>query len=140
VLDWLFVESVFLLVWEELIFHRLFAIHAGAHTDYLVGWGEELASHGRSEGLAAWRVEVLRDLPSTVEFQALASLGILLAMLLRPLFRVTPGEWAFSVRRSPLPPPPGGISRKLWRATGGLAAWFGFHCLCAILSMLLDPP
>ncbi len=140
--DWLAAWSILAcVVWEELILRRLLSIHPGAHADYLVGWGEELARHARESGLFPWRQAVAANLPWAVETVAVGALAAFSALLLHRMLRVTPGEWMFSVRRPPHARPTDGFFRKILRAAVGLAAFAGCAVAWGVLDVfLLNPP
>jgi hypothetical protein len=134
----LFVVSCVL--WDELVLHGLFGLSSGAWTDHQVGRSEALYKIGQQHGLAEWQADLLSCLPELLEFIGVMTLSVLLVLWFRRLLRTTPGEWSFSVRRPPLPPPAGGFLRRFFRVAAGFAALVGAVILWGILELwVLDP-
>ena len=134
----LFVVSC--VVWDELVLHGLFGFTSGAWTDHQVGRSEALYKIGQQRGMAEWQAELLSCVPELLEFVGVVTLSVLLVHWFRRLVSTTPGEWAFSVRRAPLPSPAGGVSRRVLRVAAGFAALVGVVILWLILELwVLDP-
>ena len=131
---------VFCVVWDELVLHGLFGFTSGAWTDHQVGRSEALYKLGKQHALGEWQADLLSCLPELLEFVGVMALSVLLVRWFRRLLRTTPGEWAFSVRRPPLPPPVGGVLRRILRVAAGFFALVGVVILWIILELwVLDP-
>lgn len=134
----LFVVSC--VVWDEMVLHGLFGYTSGAWTDHQVGRSEALYKIGQQRGLAEWQADILSCVPELLEFIGVMTLSVLLVRWFRRLVRTTLGEWAFSVRRAPLPPPVGGFLLRFGRVAAGFAALVGVVILWGILELwVLDP-
>ena len=132
--------AVSCVLWDELVLHGLFGYTSGAWTDHQVGRSEALYKLGQQRGLAEWQADLLSCVPELLEFIGVMTITLLLVHWFRRLVRTTPGEWAFSVRRVPLPPPAGGVGRRLLRIAAGFGALLGVVILWLILEMwVLDP-
>lgn len=127
-------------VWDEWVLHRLFGCGTGAWLDYHAAWMESIYKHCKQQNVAEWKADVLSCLPDLLEYSILWILSALLVHWGRRLLGTTPGEWTFSVRRPPLPPPAGGLWRRLLRAAAGIAALLAVLVLWALLDLqVLDP-
>lgn len=127
-------------LWDELVLHGLFGFSSGAWTDHQVGRSEALYKLGKQHALAEWQADLLSCVPELLEFIGVMTLSVLLVRWFRRLLRTTPGEWAFSVRRAPIPPPAGGFRRRVSRIAAGFVALVGIVILWGILELwVLDP-
>lgn len=127
-------------IWDALVLDCLFGCSSGAWTDYQVARSEALCKFGRQRALSEWQTDLLSCLPELLECIVLVALSLLLVRWFRRFVRTTPGEWTFSVRRDPSPPPAGGFPRRVCRAVAGLAAFIAVVILWTLLEMyVLDP-
>lgn len=127
-------------VWDTLVLGGLLGYSSGAWADQMVSWDVALSRYGEQRGFADWLPGLLGCLPWLLELGFLLAVAALLVRLLRRFARVTPGEWAFSVRRAPSPPPAGGFVRGFLRAAGGIAAFAAVLFLWSLLDLfVLDP-
>ena len=124
--------------WDELFLHRYLGLSPSAWMNHQICWGCELVRYGAKEGLASWRLDILEELPFGLEALALSAGAFLFARVLRRLLRVTPGEWTFSLRRPPSPPPR--LPARLLRIAAGLAALAAVAVLWSLADILwLNP-
>ncbi len=128
------------IVWNTLVLQGLLGFSGGAWADQMAALDAALRRFALQRGLRESTAALLGNLPWLLELALLLAAAALLVRLLRRFARVTPGEWTFSVRRPPLPPPSGGTARLLLRAAVGLVAFAAVLVLWSILDFfVLDP-
>lgn len=118
-------------VWGALVQRWIFGCSGQAWVDYSMGWEQDIYAFELERGLSEGLAHFIAGLPLLFEYVLLMTLSALLVRWVRRFVRTTPGEWTFSVRREPLPPPGGGVSRRLGRIVAGLVALFVGALVCA---------
>lgn len=127
-------------VWDTLVLGCLLGYTSGAWSDQMAIWDEALSRYGHQRGLPDGLTALLANLPWFLETGLLLAASVLLVRMLRRVTRATPGEWTFSVRRPPLPPPAGGFVRVLLRAAVGITAFAALFVLWVLLDMTVFDP